>query len=157
LRPMNEFGLPSVVNSYFCAEIDETECNGCGICVDERCQVKAIENVDEIYRVIKERCIGCGLCVTECPTDAIRLIPKPPAEIMVPPDDVAAWNEERALQRGIDYRTYRYRPFSAAGGALAVHGAASGSRCAALSRTIARSPEKSRPTLPDLAAADAAA
>ena len=107
LRTMNEFGLTGVVNSHFYAEIEEDDCNNCGICLEERCQVKAIENVDETYRVIKERCIGCGLCITECPTDAIRLVPKPPAEIMVPPDDVAAWNDERARQRGIDYRTYR--------------------------------------------------
>jgi electron transport complex protein RnfB len=107
LRSMNELGLTNVVNSYFCAEIDEAECNGCGICVDERCQVKAIENVDETYRVIKERCIGCGLCITKCPTEAIRLVPKPSAEIVVPPDDEAAWNEERARKRATDYSAYR--------------------------------------------------
>jgi Pyruvate/2-oxoacid:ferredoxin oxidoreductase delta subunit len=107
LRTMNEFGLTGVINSYFYAEIEEDGCNNCGICLEERCQVKAIENVDDTYRVVKDRCIGCGLCITECPTDAIRLVPKPPAEIMVPPDDVDAWNEERARRRGIDYRTYR--------------------------------------------------
>ena len=107
LRPMNEFGLTNVVNSSFYAEIEEAECNNCGICLDERCQVKAIEEIDDTYRVIKERCIGCGLCVTACPTDAIRLVRKPQEEIVVPPSDAVAWNEERARARSTDYSAYR--------------------------------------------------
>jgi electron transport complex protein RnfB len=107
LRPMNEFGLTNVVNSSFYALIDEEECNNCGICLAERCQVKAIEEIDDTYRVIKERCIGCGLCVTECPTDAIRLVRKPQEEIIVPPPDAATWNEERARARGSDYSAYK--------------------------------------------------
>jgi electron transport complex protein RnfB len=107
LRQMNEFGVPNVVNSGFYAEIDEGECNSCGICLEERCQVKAIEEIDDTYRVIKERCIGCGLCLTECPTDAIRLVRKPQEEIIVPPPDAATWNEERARARATDYSAYK--------------------------------------------------
>jgi NAD-dependent dihydropyrimidine dehydrogenase PreA subunit len=107
LRGMNQLGVKNVVNSHFYAEIDEPECNGCGICLDERCQVKAIEELEETYRVILERCIGCGLCVTACPTDAIALHRKPEAEIVLPPMNANAWNEERARRRGVDYSAYK--------------------------------------------------
>jgi Fe-S-cluster-containing hydrogenase component 2 len=107
LRTMNEFDLTNVVNSHFYAEIEAAECNNCGVCLDERCQVKAIQETDETYRVIKERCIGCGLCVTTCPTDAIRLVPKPQAEIIVPPENAIVWNEKRARERGTDYSAYK--------------------------------------------------
>ena len=107
LRSVNEFGLTNVVNAHFYAEIEEDDCNGCGICLDERCQVKAIEETEESYRVITERCIGCGLCVTSCPTDAIQLLRKPEAEIIHPPKDARAWNEERARQRAVDYSAYK--------------------------------------------------
>ncbi|MFI5398818.1 MAG: DUF362 domain-containing protein [Candidatus Binatia bacterium] len=107
LRPMNEFGLTNVVNSHFYAEIDEADCNNCGICLDERCQVKAIENGDTTYSVIKERCIGCGLCVTTCPTDAIRLVAKPQEDLVTPPANPIAWNEERARGRATDYSAYK--------------------------------------------------
>ncbi len=107
LRTMNEFGAANVVNSHFYAEIVAAECNNCGVCLDERCQVKAIEETEETYKVIKERCIGCGLCVTMCPTDAIRLVHKPQEEIIAPPENVIAWNEERARQRATDYSAYR--------------------------------------------------
>lgn len=107
LRPMNELNLTNVVNSHFYAEIEEEDCNNCGICLDERCQVRAIEETDTTYRVRKERCIGCGLCVTTCPTDAIKLVHKPQEEIVLPPPDMNAWNEERARRRAADYSAYK--------------------------------------------------
>jgi ferredoxin len=107
LRSMNEFDLTNVINSHFYAEIEQDDCNNCGICLDERCQVKAIRETDMSYSVIKERCIGCGLCVTTCPTDAIKLVHKPQAEIILPPNNPLAWNEERARLRATDYSTYK--------------------------------------------------
>lgn len=99
LRPMNELNVANVVNSHYYVEIDEDKCNACGVCIDERCQVRAIEETDTKYRSIKERCIGCGLCVTVCPTDAIKLVHKPQQEIMQPPIDMNAWNDARARHR----------------------------------------------------------
>ena len=107
LRAITEFNLPNVVNSHFYAEITEEDCNNCGICLDERCQVKAIAETDSTYRVIKERCIGCGLCISTCPTDAIRLLHKPQDELILPPHDMSAWNDERARQRRADYSAYK--------------------------------------------------
>lgn len=107
LRAINEFNLTNVINSYYYAEIDQDECTACGTCLDERCQIKAIEEGDDAYRVIKERCIGCGLCVAACPTEAIKLVRKPEEEIKHPPKDESAWNEERASQRGVDFSQYK--------------------------------------------------
>jgi len=107
LRPMSEYGITGVVNSHFYAEIAADDCNSCGVCLEERCQVKAIEATDVTYRVIKARCIGCGLCATTCPTAAIRLVHKPQEEIVLPPKNATAWNEERARLRATDYSAYR--------------------------------------------------
>ena len=100
-------GLPNVVNSYYYALIDPELCEACGICLEERCQVNAIEQVDDSYRVIQEKCIGCGLCATTCPTDAIQLFRKQQEEIAPPVKDEEVWFEERARQRGVDYSAYR--------------------------------------------------
>jgi len=107
LRSINEFGLDDVVNSNFLAVIDQEVCDGCAVCLDERCQVRAIEQTDISYRVIPERCIGCGLCVTACPLDAIQLVRKPEADIVQPPSNPFAWNEERARLRAVDYSAYK--------------------------------------------------
>jgi NAD-dependent dihydropyrimidine dehydrogenase PreA subunit len=105
LRAAN-MGIPNVVNSHYYAQIDPENCDACGICAEERCQVSAIEEVDEIYKIIEEKCIGCGLCVSSCPSEAIQLIHKRPEERMAPVENEDAWFEERAKQRGIDYSSY---------------------------------------------------
>lgn len=56
LRAINDFGIPAgdVVNSHYFAEIDPELCISCGLCADERCQVRAVEEGDDFYRVIKK-------------------------------------------------------------------------------------------------------
>jgi H+/Na+-translocating ferredoxin:NAD+ oxidoreductase subunit B len=104
LSGINELGIDAskVINSHYYAQIDPDECIACGICADERCQVNAIEESDDVYRVIPEKCIGCGLCVTTCEVEAISLIRKPEEQIDTPPSDEIAWYEKRAQLRGID-------------------------------------------------------
>jgi Na+-translocating ferredoxin:NAD+ oxidoreductase subunit B len=106
LRAVNA-GLPNVVNSHYYAEIDPELCVTCGICADERCQVKAIDKGDDFYSVIKKRCIGCGLCLSTCPEGAIRMVHKKPEDRSYPPKDEDAWLEERGRQRGVDFSQYK--------------------------------------------------
>ncbi|NPU84484.1 MAG: 4Fe-4S binding protein [Syntrophaceae bacterium] len=109
LRAVNEFGVPAsrAVNSHHYAEIDGDLCSGCGICADSRCQVGAVVEEGDAYRVVRERCIGCGLCVTACPMEAVRLVHRDPAEIETPPLAEDTWFEERGRRRGVDFSTYR--------------------------------------------------
>jgi Na+-translocating ferredoxin:NAD+ oxidoreductase subunit B len=109
LRSINELGIPAseVINSHFYAVIDAENCTQCGMCAEQRCQVKAIEETEDRYRVIGKRCIGCGLCVTTCPTGAIRLVHKAQADLVAPPKDERAWYEERARARGVDFSRYK--------------------------------------------------
>jgi electron transport complex protein RnfB len=100
-------GFPQIVNSHYYAEIDPDKCSACGICADERCQVKAITKGEESCSVVKEKCIGCGLCATTCPEDAITLVHKEPKDLIYPPKDENAWLEERGRQRGVDYKAYK--------------------------------------------------
>jgi len=72
--------------SRFEAHVKSEGCNGCAICADERCPMKAIEIKDNVAVVHEQECIGCGLCVTGCPTEAIALVerqqlPSTPATI----------------------------------------------------------------------------
>lgn len=109
LRSITELGLSAsdVINSYYYAEIDQDECSACGTCMDERCQVRAIEEGDDTYRVIRERCIGCGLCVSTCPSEAVKLVRKTEEEIESPPADENTWFEERGRRRGIDFSEFK--------------------------------------------------
>jgi electron transport complex protein RnfB len=94
------------VNSNYYAVIDAEECVSCGVCMDERCQVHAIEEKDDVYAVIEDKCIGCGLCVSTCPSDAISLIRKNAEDIVLPPVDENDWYKRRSHLRGVDYSKY---------------------------------------------------
>ena len=109
LRAINEFKIPAsmVVNSHYCAEINEELCTGCGMCANERCQVSAIEEAGDAYRVVQDRCIGCGLCVSHCPTEAIQLVHKDLATSVPPPFTEDDWFKERGRLRGVDFTAYK--------------------------------------------------
>ena len=108
LRGINQLGIPAstVVNSYYFAAIDPDKCSGCGTCKEERCQVNAVKENDDIYEIIPENCIGCGLCITTCPEEAIKLVRKEAAEIVEPPVDEMEWYRERGRKRGVDFSQY---------------------------------------------------
>jgi electron transport complex protein RnfB len=109
LRAINQFGMPAaeVVNCHYYAEIDPEKCIGCGLCLEERCQVGAIEEGQDAYRIIRDRCIGCGLCISTCPSEAIRLIHKDPDQRVTPPLTEEAWFDERGKNREVDFSEYR--------------------------------------------------
>lgn len=103
LRGITDWGIGnSVACANYYAEIDPEECVGCGICAD-RCQVHAISEDGEVSAVDRVKCIGCGLCVTGCPNGAARLQRKPDDEIVSPPTDFAAWEEQRLRNRGLGH------------------------------------------------------
>lgn len=109
LRSINEWGLSAwdVVNSHYYAEIDSDMCIACGLCAEERCQVGAIEEGDDAYRIVPEKCIGCGLCIRTCPVEAVKLVHKDREIIVPPPVTEDAWFEERGKNRGVDFSTYK--------------------------------------------------
>ena len=109
LKNISQSGMPAgeVINSYYYAEIDPDLCVACGTCREVRCQVGAIQAGEDAYRVVHEKCIGCGLCVATCPCDAVRLIHKPPTEVIPPPNNEADWYEQRARGRGVDYSAFK--------------------------------------------------
>jgi len=101
LRGITDFGIEhSVAAANYYAVVDAEACSGCGICV-ERCQVKAISDDDGVAAVDRARCIGCGLCVTGCPERAVRLERKPADQIVLPPANYAAWEQQRLANRGL--------------------------------------------------------
>jgi len=109
LGAINRLGIPAskVINSHYYAVIDPEKCISCGICAEERCQVRAIEEGEEAYRIIPEKCIGCGLCIRSCSGEAIRLVHKDHNKIVSPPINENAWFEERGRARGVDFSAYK--------------------------------------------------
>lgn len=55
-------------------EIDETKCDGCGLCVPS-CAEGAIRIEDGKARLVAEKfCDGLGACLGECPQGALRIV-----------------------------------------------------------------------------------
>ena len=100
LRGITQFGIQqSVAKANYYAVVDPEQCAACGIC-EERCQVNAC-SVDEVATIDLAKCIGCGLCVTGCPNDAVKLSLRPDAEIIHPPENYKAWEQQRLRNRGL--------------------------------------------------------
>lgn len=75
LRGITELHHPhAIATSPYEAMVREDECTGCGICMEERCPMGAIEMTSDVALVITDRCIGCGLCASACPEDAIMMV-----------------------------------------------------------------------------------
>jgi H+/Na+-translocating ferredoxin:NAD+ oxidoreductase subunit B len=99
LRGINEWGLEkSVAAANYYAVVDAESCVNCGLCA-VRCQVNAISEADDLAVVAREKCIGCGVCASKCPVMAITLERKPDEELVHPPKDFGAWEQERAGNR----------------------------------------------------------
>lgn len=111
LRGINELGIQhSVARANYYAVVDPQECKSCGTCED-RCQVNAV-SVDDVATIDVAKCIGCGVCVSGCPNEALSLNLVPDAEIITPPENYKAWEQERLRNRGLrpDPSSRRGRP-----------------------------------------------
>lgn len=54
--------------------IDETKCNGCGLCI-QACHEGALQLIDGKAKLVLDAyCDGLGACLPDCPTDAIQII-----------------------------------------------------------------------------------
>lgn len=107
LKAITRLGMSEVVNSDLYCEIDADLCISCGDCADGVCQVNAIGEGDEAYRVDRRLCVGCGVCIDSCDVGALGLEPKPAEERLAPPADEKAWAEERGRLRGVDFSAYK--------------------------------------------------
>ncbi len=70
-------------HSNFIASVDSNLCIGCESCLN-RCQMDAIEMVEDIATVNQKLCIGCGNCVVTCSEEAITL--KKKEKELIPPN-----------------------------------------------------------------------
>ena len=96
-----------VINAYYYAQIDGEACIGCGTCMTERCQVNAVVEDGDGYRIVREKCIGCGLCVDTCPGEAIALQRKDQTEVEPPPTDEMDWFVKRGRARDVDFSRFQ--------------------------------------------------
>ncbi|MGD2270743.1 MAG: 4Fe-4S binding protein [Desulfobacterales bacterium] len=100
LRSLKKQPVPAAaVKSNYYAVVDVDECTGCATCLD-RCQMEAVEIVDEKTAIDLDRCIGCGLCVTTCETDAMSLSMKTDEQLYVPPKSRTETYMRIAKERG---------------------------------------------------------
>jgi len=102
LGALNKLPNPAeAIISNYRVIVDSEECTGCETCVD-RCQMNAMSlNDEDVIEINEKRCIGCGLCVTTCPTEALTLVPKPEADIRVPPSNMMEQMMGMARKRGV--------------------------------------------------------
>lgn len=102
LRSLKKQPIPAdAVQSNYYAQVNDDECIGCETCV-ERCQMEAVDMVDDTAAVNLDRCIGCGLCVTTCPTEAMTVVKKPEEDQYLPPESGGEVYVRIAMERGIN-------------------------------------------------------
>lgn len=105
LRAVTDHDAPYMLaRSNYVSEIDPDTCTECGDCSTGRCPTDSISAADETYTVDGERCLGCGVCAVACEYDAIRLVPRPDAEQVTPPENMIRWSLSR-----IDHRHGRVK------------------------------------------------
>ena len=76
-------------------KIDETKCNGCGICIPS-CAEGAIQIIDGKAKLVKDiYCDGLGACLGKCPQEAITVIQREAEEF----DEKAAEEHIKNIQK----------------------------------------------------------
>jgi ferredoxin len=75
------------LGSNFFAQVDKELCTGCGTC-ETRCQMDAVDIIENLSNINLDRCIGCGVCVPTCPEEAITLIEKEEKDKTIPAKNI---------------------------------------------------------------------
>jgi ferredoxin len=77
MRTLSRTSVETMERAEYVARVDETLCNGCGLCTD-RCHFRAIDghrhNGAFHAHIDPHKCFGCGLCRGVCGTGAISLV-----------------------------------------------------------------------------------
>ncbi|MEN8006971.1 MAG: 4Fe-4S dicluster domain-containing protein [Candidatus Krumholzibacteriota bacterium] len=98
--------LHPIHTSNYLAEVDVTDCTGCGKCV-EACPVEALSLVSanepvrpkkKAARLEADVCLGCGVCVRACGQESIRMAPR--AARVITPVNAAHRYVLMATERG---------------------------------------------------------
>jgi ferredoxin len=99
LRSLKKQPVPAAaVQSNYYAHVEADECAACETCLG-RCQMEAIDIIDDTAVINLDRCIGCGLCVTTCETGAMQLVKKPDEQQYLPPKSGAETYRRIAQER----------------------------------------------------------
>lgn len=72
IEAMLKYHVPIMVSSGYSAKVDQTKCDGCGICANI-CAFYAPVVIDDKSEIETKKCMGCGVCVDKCPEKAISL------------------------------------------------------------------------------------
>jgi ferredoxin len=77
MRTLSRVQAETMARAEYVARIDETRCNGCGLC-ETACHFNAISSAAEsgrsLARIDPYICFGCGLCRRACSTGSISLV-----------------------------------------------------------------------------------
>jgi H+/Na+-translocating ferredoxin:NAD+ oxidoreductase subunit B len=100
LRGLVDLGKANVIaRSAFVNQVDENLCLACEDCIP-MCQFNALTLQFDVVEVDETQCVGCGVCVPTCPEGALKLVRRPPEEILPIPATGDEWRLQRALARG---------------------------------------------------------
>ncbi|MFP4522038.1 MAG: ATP-binding protein [Fibrobacterota bacterium] len=72
MRASYKVGMSAMFRGLKTAGINSDLCSSCGAC-KEVCQLNAISENSDSYRVSSSKCIGCGTCRSVCENNAISL------------------------------------------------------------------------------------
>ena len=93
---MVRHAIPMMSSSGYVAEVQTSDCEGCGRC-EAACPFGAV-HVNGKAQVDRDVCLGCGVCVPACPEHGLTLIERD--ERVITPVDSVHRTVAMAVERG---------------------------------------------------------